>query len=125
MRDEFGLWLQQERDKRGMSQSELARTCGLHRAVVNKIENLHSSPTPETLLAIARGLKLPPEVVFRKAGLLPPRPETNPIIEALLAIVDTLPPEEQQEILEYAQYQLEKAERRKKGWRPAKNTAPP
>ncbi len=110
MRNKFATWLQQERESRGLSQAELARIANLHRAIISKIENSQTTPSPETLRAIARALKLPPEEVFRRAGLLPPRPETSPLIEALLSLVAELPPEEQEEILEYARFRFRRIE---------------
>ena len=78
MKNNFGTWLQQEREKNNLSQSALANLAKLNRAVISKIENNASKPTPETLSAIAHALKLPPEFVFRKAGLLPAK---NPVDE--------------------------------------------
>ena len=67
----FAEWLQLEMDKRGWSQSDCARACELNRAVINKLLNGKCRPQPVTLIAIARGLKLPVETAYRAAGLLP------------------------------------------------------
>jgi transcriptional regulator with XRE-family HTH domain len=68
----FTEWLQTEMDKRGWSQSECARACDLNRAVINKLLNGKCRPQPVTLIAIARGFKIPVETAYRAAGLLPP-----------------------------------------------------
>ncbi len=68
----FTEWLQTEMDKRGWSQSDCARACELNRAVINKLLNRKCRPQPATLMAIARGFKIPLETVYRAAGLLPP-----------------------------------------------------
>jgi len=68
----FIEWLQTEMDKRGWSQSDCARACDLNRAVINKLLNGKCKPQPATLMAIARGFKIPLETVYRAAGLLPP-----------------------------------------------------
>jgi len=67
----FTEWLQREIDKRGWSQSDCARACELNRAVINKLLNGKCKPQPVTLIAIARGLKIPVEAAYRAAGLLP------------------------------------------------------
>jgi Predicted transcriptional regulators len=67
----FTEWLQNEMDKRGWSQSECARASELNRAVINKLLNGKCKPQPVTLIAIARGFKIPVETAYRAAGLLP------------------------------------------------------
>ena len=67
----FGQWLQSEREKRDLSQSDLARITGLHRQIINKTENGVSMPAVETYLALAKAFGISPVSIFRKAGLLP------------------------------------------------------
>ena len=98
MENKFGLWLQQIRETRGLTQSDLARMAHLNRAVINKIENNASSPTPETLNSIARALNIAPETIFRAAGLLPSTPEVDQKIEDLNHLMRELPPDELEEI---------------------------
>ena len=68
----FTEWLEMQIRNRGWSQSECARACDLNRAVINKLLNGKCKPQPTTLMAIARGFKIPVETVYRAAGLLPP-----------------------------------------------------
>ena len=68
----FAEWLEIEMGKRGWSQSDCARACNLNRAVINKLLNGKCKPQPVTLIAIARGFKIPVETAYRAAGLLPP-----------------------------------------------------
>jgi transcriptional regulator with XRE-family HTH domain len=56
----FGEWLQKEREKRGWSQSDLARLSGLHRQIINKTENGVSRPAVETYIALAKALNYSP-----------------------------------------------------------------
>jgi transcriptional regulator with XRE-family HTH domain len=67
----FAEWLQGEMDKRGWSQSDCARACDLNRAVINKLLNGKCKPQPVTLIALARGFRIPVEIAYRAAGLLP------------------------------------------------------
>jgi transcriptional regulator with XRE-family HTH domain len=68
----FTEWLEMHIRNRGWSQSECARACDLNRAVINKLLNGKCKPQPTTLMAIARGFKIPVETAYRAAGLLPP-----------------------------------------------------
>ena len=67
----FVEWLQTEIDKRNWSQSDCARAADLNRAVINKLLNGKCKPQPATLVAIARAFKIPVEIAYRAAGLLP------------------------------------------------------
>lgn len=112
VKDNFGFWLQQEREKIGLSQAELARLSGLNRAVISKVENNASDPTPETLSAIARALRLPPETVFRIAGLLPPVPPNTEQTDELLYLFAQLPDNQKPIAVDYIRFLVEKNEAR-------------
>lgn len=73
----FKEWLLREMGKREWSQSDLARSADLNRAVISKLLNGHANPRPATLEAIARALKIPVAGIFRIAGLLPELPESD------------------------------------------------
>ena len=75
--NKFAEWVQTELDKRHWSQSDLARSAGLSRAVINKLLNGKTYPQPETLQAIARAFKLPIEMAYSIAGLLPERTKAD------------------------------------------------
>jgi transcriptional regulator with XRE-family HTH domain len=86
----FAEWLQIEIDKRGWSQSDCARACDLNRAVINKLLNGKCRPQPVTLMAIARGFKIPVETAYRAAGLLPPSDDGDETTHELLHIFHSL-----------------------------------
>ena len=71
-RKNFGEWIQKERHERDWSQADLARYSGKSRSIITKIENRTTTANPDTIVAIARALKVPLTLAFRKAGLLPP-----------------------------------------------------
>lgn len=83
----FAEWLQAEMDKRGWSQSDLARFADLNRAVINKLLNGKSHPQPATLEAISRALKMPIEITYRAAGLLPASPDRDEAIEEAIHVL--------------------------------------
>jgi transcriptional regulator with XRE-family HTH domain len=120
MENEFGLWLQQEREQRSLTQAELGKRSGVNRAVINKIENGFSRPTPETLNSIARGLQISPITIFRKAGILPPEPEYVPLLDEWNDIFYDLTEEDRFEILEIAKM---KANRRKNPEKPSQRSS--
>jgi|GEM_PF-670361 len=111
--NEFGLWLQLEREKRGLTQAKLASLAGLNRAVINKIENGQSEPTVKTLQSIANALNLPDDVVFRAAGFLR-TPHDTEYAEQILHLFRQLSPQEQEEILELLRFKAERQNKPKK-----------
>lgn len=86
----FSEWLQAEVDKRNWSQSDLARAADLNRAVINKLLNGKSHPQPATLEAISRALKIPVEIAYRAAGLLPTTPDNDDTLEEAIHILKSI-----------------------------------
>lgn len=98
----FSDWLLEEMNKRGWSQADLARASGLNRQSVSDYVNLRrTNPEPEALVSLANAFKLPPETVFRAAGLLPQQTEETEIIQQISHLTKELPQYEQQDILEF------------------------
>jgi len=89
-RIQFSEWLQAEMDKRGWSQSDLARSSELNRAVINKLLNGKSHPQPTTLEAISRALKIPIEITYRAAGLLPNNTDNDETIEEAIYVLKNI-----------------------------------
>ena len=86
----FSEWLQSEMDKRGWSQSDLARYADLNRAVINKLLNGKSHPQPATLEAISRALRIPLETTYRAAGLLPASADNDDATDEALHIFKSI-----------------------------------
>jgi transcriptional regulator with XRE-family HTH domain len=57
-RDTFAANLRSLRDEAGLSQEALADLCNLHRTEISLLERGLRSPRLETIVIIARGLKL-------------------------------------------------------------------
>lgn len=83
MVDDMATWLTEELRARGWSMREMARRVGVsHTAIVN-IAHGRARPSAGLCREIARVLRVPPEHVFRLAGLLPPDPPESPsLVEA-------------------------------------------
>lgn len=69
---EFIDWLNTEINTRGWTSNELARRAELSSGAISLVLSGQRSPGPDFCLGIARALRIPPERVFRQAGLLPP-----------------------------------------------------
>ena len=69
MKMNFSEWLQKEIDARGMTQADLARATGLTTGTTsNLINHPEIRPMPDTLRAVAKALRLSPDVVMAAAG---------------------------------------------------------
>ena len=89
-RMDFSEWLQAEIDKRGWSQSDLARSADLNRAVINKLLNGKSHAQPATLEAISRAFRIPIEITYRAAGLLPSNPDNDDSLEEAIHVLKSI-----------------------------------
>ena len=85
----FGLWLQTEREKRGLSQAELARLSGLDRQLINKTESGVSIPATKTFVALANALNYDIEYVLERADLTPPKTDLSPIKRAAIHAIES------------------------------------
>jgi transcriptional regulator with XRE-family HTH domain len=102
----FENWLINELKSRDWSPADLARQTKLTpQAISNCVQG--RIPGGPALRKIARAFKLPPEEVFRIAGVLPPKPETDEIIERIQHIIGTYKrPETKKQALEYLEFLL-------------------
>jgi transcriptional regulator with XRE-family HTH domain len=87
----FSEWLENLLAEKDIKPVELARMAHIDPGVVTRILKAERAAQPKTLEAIAHALKLPPDFVFEKAGILPSKPELSPIKRKLLHIAEGLP----------------------------------
>lgn len=125
---EFSSWLQDEMNSRGWSNAELARQAGVTRGAIGNILRGDRKTGPELCAAIARALDLPPETVFRKAGLLPPTTKKPAQINELDHLAYMMDDDDLQELIDYAKMRLKKREgkltykqKTSRGLRPARS----
>jgi len=76
--DDFIQWLIDELNERDWSMNELARRAGVTSGAISLVMSMQRKPGPELLLGIAQALQLPPETVFRKAGIFPDNVDLEP-----------------------------------------------
>ncbi len=74
---DFADWLQRELNKREWSHAELARRSGVQTSQISRVINRSRRAGPDLCIAIAGGLELPREEVFRARGWLEYLPETS------------------------------------------------
>jgi transcriptional regulator with XRE-family HTH domain len=110
----FSDWLNAELIRRDMSQADLARDSGLTTAAISRFMSGSRNASAEACSAIAKALNLPPEVVFREAGLLPPEREAVNGLAEMREVYSLLPESDRLELLEIARMKLERQEARKK-----------
>jgi len=104
----FSNWLTKQLQIRGMTPADLARASNKAPAVISRVLNDAREPAPETITAISRALNLPPETVFRAAGLLPSKPDHNERITEATYILSMLEEEDIDEIIQIARMKLER-----------------
>jgi transcriptional regulator with XRE-family HTH domain len=91
---DFPQWLINQMDRKGITQADLSKLSGLSTAAISLILSSSRGAGTDACLAIAKALKLPPETVFRAAGLLPPAVKIDARKEMILHLAEQLPDEE-------------------------------
>lgn len=111
------MWILEELDKRGWQPADLARKAGLSTGSLSNILNGNRKPGPSVCVAIAQALDEPPELVFRKARLLPPLigPEESQTFDEILDFMKRLTEDEREEVLDYAKRRYERQQRKRGG----------
>lgn len=106
----FVQWLDEELAQRNWRQADLARAAGISTGALSHIYSGARSIGPDVANAIAKGLNLPPDFVFRQAGLLPeiPGPDRDPTLTEIIEVMRNLPPDERREVLDYALFRYKR-----------------
>lgn len=111
--ERFRDWILVELNKRGMTQADLARASGVTSAAISRLLSEQRVPAPETCMGIARAFNLPPEDVYRRAGLLPDTGEPDDLLTRIIAnIAEKLDEGRREELKNYAEYQLRRQEQK-------------
>lgn len=111
----FVEWLDEELRGRRWKRADLARATGMTSSTMTRIFNGERKPGPDLCNAIADALDLPPETVFRKAGLLPELPEDDDqFLSETIEAFKRLSIEERQVALENMLAQLRRQQKKRK-----------
>jgi len=89
---------------RNWKQAELARRSGISASQITRVLSGERNLGDEALLAISRAFRMPAEIIFRAAGLLPPKPAINELAERAEHLYNLLAPENQYKALEYLEF---------------------
>ncbi len=109
-RSAFGKWLLQELEDRRWSMREFARQCEVSESTISRVVSGKRNPSSDLCRRMANVLHLPPERIFREAGLLPRNPEDSPGIKEALYLFRQLPDGERRRILLIMRTLLEEQE---------------
>ena len=109
----FTDWIYREMANRGWTQAQLARRAVLSQPTISMVLNRQKEPGQKFCRGIARAFKLPPEEVFRKAGILPAVPEKTDSAAELVYKFTRLSDDGQELALEFIATLLEREERRR------------
>ncbi len=95
MKNLFGTTLREHRRTAGISQRELANQTGLDFSYISKMENGHiPPPAADTVVLIAKVLKVPPEELLALTGKIPSSIQqsisTNPNAQTFLREVQEM-----------------------------------
>jgi len=111
--DEFFTWLDAYMKDLELTDNKLAKRARLSPSVISKARSGYQGIGWEASAAIARTLNLPPEIVFRKAGLLPPQDDERSLdVEELLILFSGLDMDDKEELLQLARLKLERSKKR-------------
>ena len=109
---DFVDWIENKLLVTNMSRADLARSSGITTAQITRVLNREQGPGKVFLSGVARAFKIPIESVYRAAGLIPLASPNDEIIEEIKYIMEQLPSDERQDILEYIRLRLRLAEER-------------
>lgn len=112
---DFIGWLQEELKKRDWSTADLSKKSGISQPHISRIMSGSRKAGTDALEAIARAFNLPPDLVFRRAGLLPPTKEELDELELEWNQIfeNALSDQERKELLERARFELQRIRERR------------
>lgn len=93
-----------ETKQRGWSYSELARRADVSQSLVSKTVAGDISPSADFCIKVARAFGEVPEKLLRLAGILPASSASDDTVQQLTDIARNLPPEMQEQILDFAKF---------------------
>lgn len=103
MESELTKWVKDQLQKRHWSIRELARQSGLSHSLISQALNDRITISNNFCLSIARAFGVPPEHVFRLAGILPDLPDTQTVNE-ITELAKNMPEDKQKQLLDFARF---------------------
>lgn len=108
-------WLEDALAERQWSISELARRSGVSQSHLSNVISGNRKASAATLTALARAFNLPAELVFAKAGLLPPAKQSLDELEQewLHIFSQATTEKERRELIIRARFEMEQIKKRR------------
>ena len=97
----FTDWLLEEMNAREWSQADLARRSKLSRTAVSNVLSENRKAGAEFCLSVAVAFGIPPEIAFRRAGLLPPVSPEEVNTQVMVFLFRQLGPVDQQQAINF------------------------
>lgn len=106
----FPEWLSGELKHRGWKQIDLAEFSGIAQTSISRVMSGMRSPGPNMCNQIAKALKVPPEEVFKAAGLIdsPALPEDKKTFREILEITKAMSDDQLKEAVNYLRYLVQR-----------------
>lgn len=107
----FISWLENEMETRRWTKSDLMRASGLSHTMISLVLSGDKGVGPDFCNGIARAFSIAPELVFRKAGILPalPGPEDDELARQLVESFKRLDIEQRREVLNYVVWKVQQS----------------
>ncbi|MCB0197976.1 MAG: XRE family transcriptional regulator [Anaerolineae bacterium] len=99
----FGDWVKEQSKQHGLSQHALSREMDVSQGYISYVINGKKKPSADFCLKLADAFGVSAEYVLRLAGILP-KIEEDAITEELIALIRSMSPEVQKEILDYVRF---------------------
>jgi transcriptional regulator with XRE-family HTH domain len=107
---DFIAWLEEEMEQRRWQKSDLSRASGISHSAISLVLSGDRGIGPDFCNGIARAFRIPPEEVFRRAGILPPLPEEDDELRRqLVERFIRLPIEKRREVLSYVIWKIQES----------------
>lgn len=94
-------FIDQELSSRDWNRAELSRRSKISEAHISRVMSRIHSPGNEFCEKIAKAFDCPVDKIFRKAGILPPIPESTEQIDDLIYLFGRFPEEEKTDLLNF------------------------
>lgn len=120
----FKEWLESELETRDWSMADLARYAGVARGSVANVLRGDRNPGKDFCDGVAKAFKIAPEIVYRRAGILPPEPKQNEKRQELIHLYEMMSEDNQDDQLAYARMKLQMQEREDKNKKNGKGNRP-
>lgn len=122
MEKTFIEWLEDELQERSWNGSELSRRSGMSQASVSMVLSGRRQAGNEFCDGVAKAFKMPPETVYRIAGLLPVKPNADEVVLEITHLSEKLDEANREDVRDYARLRLKKQEREHSDNKSPRNT---